>query len=114
MSKKSLLALPAIACLLVAASPAPDERDLERRFASEISAANIREYDRHLSEEPHHVGSARGEQNAKWIQARLREWGLDAQIETYWVLFPTPKERVLEMVAPTRFRAVLAEPPVPG
>src|SRR6185369_18076363 len=43
-----------------------------------------------------------------------KEWGWDAQIETFDVLFPTPKERLVEMVAPKRFRASLFEPPVAG
>src|SRR6185437_7505564 len=40
--------------------------------------------------------------------------GWDAHIETFDVLFPTPKLRVLEMVAPTHFTAQLREPPVPA
>jgi N-acetylated-alpha-linked acidic dipeptidase len=92
----------------------PAERSIEERYAAGIEAANIREHDRHLSAEPHHIGSARGEQNAKWILGKFREWGLDARIETFYVLFPTPKQRVVELVAPTRFRASLAEPPLPG
>jgi N-acetylated-alpha-linked acidic dipeptidase len=35
---------------------------------------------------------------------------LDAHIEQFDVLFPTPKVRVLEMVAPTKFTAKLEEP----
>jgi hypothetical protein len=42
--------------------------------------------------------------------ARFREWGWQARIETYDVLFPTPKDRLLEMIAPTRFKAPLEEP----
>ena len=99
---------------LLALSPDSAERDVERKFAAGIRPENIREYDRFLSAEPHHLGSARGEENAKWIAGKLREWGLDAQIETFWVLFPTPKERLVELVSPTRFRAALAEPPVAG
>ncbi|MDQ6893575.1 MAG: M28 family peptidase [Acidobacteriota bacterium] len=92
----------------------PAERSIEARYAAGIEAANIREYDRQLSAEPHHIGSPRGEQNAKWIVAKFREWGLDARIETFHVLFPTPRRRLVELVAPTRFRASLAEPPLPG
>ena len=44
--------------------------------------------------------------------AKAKEWGLDAQIETFDVLFPTPKERALEMIEPTRFTAKIAEPAV--
>ena len=92
----------------------PAEKTVEAKYAAGIDAANIREYDRQLSAEPHHIGSPRGEQNAKWILGKFREWGLEARIETFYVLFPTPKQRLLELVAPTRFRASLTEPPVAG
>jgi len=39
---------------------------------------------------------------------------LDAHIETYTVLYPTPKTRVLELTAPTQYTAILKEPAVPG
>ena len=42
----------------------------------------------------------------------VRGWGLDAEIETFHVLFPTPRERVVELVAPKRFTARLREPAV--
>jgi N-acetylated-alpha-linked acidic dipeptidase len=44
--------------------------------------------------------------------ARFKEWGWDASIERFDVLFPTPKERVLELVEPTKFTAKLDEPVV--
>ncbi|HVO33716.1 MAG TPA: transferrin receptor-like dimerization domain-containing protein, partial [Elusimicrobiota bacterium] len=50
--------------------------------------------------------------NAEWIAAKLKSWGLDAKIETFDVLFPTPKDRLVEMVEPTRFTAKLQEPAV--
>ena len=53
---------------------------------------------------PHHVGSAYDKDNAEWILASSRRWGWDAQIETFDVLFPTPSERLVELVAPTRSR----------
>ena len=64
----------------------------------------------HLSARPHHVGSPYDKENAEWILAHFKEWGLDAHIETFDVLFPTPKVRVVEMVAPTKFTAKLEEP----
>jgi N-acetylated-alpha-linked acidic dipeptidase len=90
------------------------ERDWERRFRDGIDTANLRESLRHLSARPHHVGSPYDKDNAEWILARYREWGFDAHIETFQVLFPTPRERLLEMREPTVFRATLAEPPVAG
>jgi N-acetylated-alpha-linked acidic dipeptidase len=84
----------------------------DARFRAIPEARNIGEYVRIMSARPHHLGSPYGKQNAEWILARFKEWGWDAQIENYDVLFPTPKERVVEMVEPTRFRLTLEEPPV--
>jgi N-acetylated-alpha-linked acidic dipeptidase len=86
------------------------ERDWEKKFQDGIVPANIRENMRRLSARPHHVGSPYDKDNAEWILARFKEFGWDAHIESFDVLFPTPKERVLELVAPTQFRAKLQEP----
>jgi len=88
----------------------PVESGWEKRFQDGIVAANIRDNMQRLSARPHHVGSAYDKDNAEWILAKFKEWGLDARIETFNVLFPTPKERVVEMLAPTKFRAKLQEP----
>ena len=50
----------------------------------------MREAMRFLSARPHHVGSARDSLNAEWILRKFTEWGLEARIETFQVLFPTP------------------------
>jgi N-acetylated-alpha-linked acidic dipeptidase len=86
------------------------ERELEKKFQDAVVAGNIRENMRRLSARPHNVGSAYDKDNAEWILARFKEWGFDAHIESFDVLFPTPKERILELVAPTKFRARLQEP----
>ena len=88
------------------------ERDWETKFRAIPEPANLKEYMRHLSARPHHVGSPYDKENAEWILAHFKEWGLDAHIETFDVLFPTPKVRVLEMVEPTKFTAKLEEPPL--
>src|ERR1700676_4253173 len=99
---------------LVGYSPAASqaERDWETKFRAIPDPANLREYMRRLSARPHHVGSPYDKDNAEWILARFKEWGLDAHIETFDVLFPTPKVRVLEMIEPTKFTAKLEEPPL--
>ena len=84
----------------------------DARFRAIPEARNLAEYVRIMSARPHHLGSAYGKENAEWILARFTEWGWDAQIENYDVLFPTPKERSVEMVEPSRFRLTLEEPPV--
>ena len=86
------------------------EREWEVKFRAIPDPANLREDMRRLSARPHHVGSAYDKDNAEWILARFKEWGLDAHIETFNVLFPTPKVRVLEMIEPTKFTAKLEEP----
>lgn len=88
------------------------ERDWEAKFRAIPDPANLRAYMQRLTARPHHVGSAYDKDNADWILSRLKEWGLDARIETYDVLFPTPKERLVELIAPTRFTAKLEEPTV--
>ncbi|HEY6304316.1 MAG TPA: transferrin receptor-like dimerization domain-containing protein [Terriglobales bacterium] len=86
------------------------EREWEAKFRAIPDPANLREYMRRLSARPHHVGSPYDKDNAEWILAHFKEWGLDAHIERFDVLFPTPKLRLLEMLAPTKFTAKLEEP----
>jgi len=122
-------ALAGLAFLLAAAlAPAADapvlrgyspdsaraEHNWEVLFRSLPGAQNLHDYMQRLSARPHHVGSAYDKDNADWILSKFREWGLDAHIETFDVLFPTPKFRAVEMVAPQPFTAKLAEPTVPG
>src|SRR5262245_37713981 len=73
----------------------------------------IKERMRALSAEPHHVGSAADKRNAEWIRDQMKSWGLDATIEEFDVLFPTPKERVLELTEPEKYQAKLKEPAIP-
>ena len=86
------------------------QRDWETKFRTIPTPANLRDYMQRLSARPHHVGSAYDKDNAEWILSKFKEWGLDTQIETFDVLFPTPKERIVELVEPSRFQAKLQEP----
>jgi N-acetylated-alpha-linked acidic dipeptidase len=95
------------------AAAAQAEREWEGKFRSVPSPDNLRDYTKRLSARPHHVGSAYDKENAEWILSRFKEWGWDAHIENFEVLFPTPKERLVELIEPTRFRAKLEEPTVP-
>lgn len=86
------------------------EHDWENKFRAIPDPKLMREYMQRLSARPHHVGSPYDKDNAEWILAKFKSWGLDAHIETFNVLFPTPKERLVEMLAPTQYRAKLEEP----
>ncbi len=99
---------------LVGYSPrsSQSEREWETKLRAIPDPANLREYMKRLSARPHHVGSPYDKDNAEWILAHFKEWGLDAHIEQFDVLFPTPKVRVLEMLEPKKFTAKLEEPAV--
>ena len=93
---------------------ATQEHDLERRFDTELSAPEMREWLRRLSAGPNQVGSPHDKANAEFLLAQFKKWGWDARIETFDVLYPTPKQELVEMVAPTTFKAALHEPPIKG
>jgi N-acetylated-alpha-linked acidic dipeptidase len=114
---------PATLLLFIAATTADDppirgfttasakiQREWEAKFRAIPEPARMRDAMRRLSARPHHLGSPYGKENAEWLKAQFESYGWEARIERFDVLFPTPKVRVLEMVAPTRFTAGLEEP----
>jgi len=109
--------------LLLAASPETEQplkgysaatsrsqRDWETKFRGLPEPQNLRAYMQRLAARPHHVGSPYDKDNAEWMLAKFKEWGLDASIETFYALFPTPRVRVVELLEPTKFTAKLQEP----
>lgn len=102
------------ALLGFSAAHSADERALEARFDALLKAEDLEAWMRTLAARPHHVGSPAGKANAEQLAAWFTSWGYQTRVEEYSALFPTPKERVVEMVAPKRFVAALTEPAVPG
>ena len=89
---------------------AATERDWETKFRNIPDPNVLRDSMQHLSARPHNVGSPYDKENAEWMLAKFKEYGFDAHIETFEVLFPTPKERRVELLEPTHFVAKLQEP----
>ena len=90
------------------------ERQWEEKLRAIPSPENLRNYMQRLSAHPHHVGSPYDKENAEWIAAKFKEFGLDTHIEQFDVLFPTPKERLVELVeGGPKFVAKLQEPALP-
>jgi N-acetylated-alpha-linked acidic dipeptidase len=90
------------------------ERQWEEKLRAIPSPDNLRDYMKRLSARPHNVGSPYDKDNAEWIASKFKEFGLETQIETFSVLFPTPKERLVELVdGGPHFTAKLQEPVVP-
>src|ERR1700738_2115252 len=90
------------------------ERDLESRFRAMPDGARMKEAMRRLSARPHHVGSPYDKDNAEWILSQFKSYGWDTHIENFDVLFPTPVERIVELVSPTTYKASLQETALPG
>ncbi|MGA7616262.1 MAG: M28 family metallopeptidase [Thermoanaerobaculia bacterium] len=88
------------------------QRQLESKFDSSLDAKDLDAWMKRLSAKPHHAGSPYGKEDADFIASLFRSWGYDTAIEEFQVLFPTPKERLVEVVSPERFTAKLDEPPV--
>jgi N-acetylated-alpha-linked acidic dipeptidase len=88
------------------------EMTWEQKFRAMPEPARVRENMRRLSARPHHVGSPYDKDNAEWMVAQLKSYGLDAKIEQFETLFPTPKSRTLELLGPTKFTAKLFEPTI--
>ena len=85
------------------------QRSLEAAYDSRLSAGDLDDWLRVLSREPHHVGSAAGRAVVDFVAERFREWGYEVEIAEYQVLFPSPRTRELELVAPDFYQAGLTE-----
>ncbi len=86
------------------------QQQLERNFDRYLKAEDLKSWMKRMSARPNHLGSAFGKENADFIAEKYRGWGFETEIETYYVLFPTPAERVLELLEPVSFTALLEEP----
>ncbi len=86
------------------------ELKLEEKFDAYLKAENLDQWLKKMTARPHHVGSPYGKANAEFMRDQFKSWGFDTEIASYKILFPTPKVRLLEMTAPSKFTAALAEP----
>jgi N-acetylated-alpha-linked acidic dipeptidase len=129
MTKRPLaLALVITASTLFAQTPASDtapifgftaanaakEHALEQEFDAKLNRDDLRAWMKRLSARPHHLGSPYDKENAEFMASLFKSWGYDTAIEEFRVLFPTPKKRVVELIAPEKYTAKLFEPAVPG
>ena len=96
------------------AASAASELQREKAFDGALDPADLRSWLEQMSSEPNQVGSPHDKANADFMLAKFKEWGWDAHIETFNVLYPTPKSVSLELVAPVAFKALLHEPAIAG
>ena len=112
------LACLSSAALIVAAAPgyaAPvgATQALEQRFDALINPAEQQQWLRQMSSEPNHVGSPHDKANAEFELAMFKQWGWDAHIEQFDVLYPTPISTTVELIAPDHVVLGGQEPPIP-
>lgn len=96
------------------ADGASAQRAIEHRFDTYLDAMQMRDWLKRLAAEPNQVGSPHDKANAEFILSLYKQWGWDAHIERFDVLYPTPRQVALELVAPASFKAALHESPVAG
>src|SRR5260221_12586574 len=94
------------------ADGAAKEHALESKSDAKLTRDHLREWMNRLSARPHHIGSPYDKDNAEWLASLFKSWGYDTRVEEFDVLFPTPKTRVVEMIAPDKYTLKLAEPPL--
>ncbi len=104
-------------------SPAPlgfseqegaDQLALEAEFDRRVNPDNLDMWMQRLTAEPHHLGAPGTKTAAEAMAEAFRSWGYEAEIETFHILFPTPKERVLQLLSPEPYTAALVEPAIEG
>jgi N-acetylated-alpha-linked acidic dipeptidase len=86
------------------------QQQLEQQYDAQLSTKRIDQTVKELAAVPHHLGSKGGNEVVQSIYNKFKQWGWDVKIETYQVLFPSPQTRVLEMIQPTQYKALLSEP----
>ncbi|MEZ5938752.1 MAG: M28 family peptidase [Hyphomonadaceae bacterium] len=106
--------LPAQAQTAAAQASPGEDAAREASFDSFISSDEMNAWMKTMAAEPNHVGSAHDKANAEYTLKRFKDWGWDAKIETFKVLYPTPRKVSLSLSGKSSFRATLTEKPVKG
>ena len=88
---------------------AAKQMDWEKQFDAQLNAKNLDTWMQFLTSHPHHVGSPQDKANAEYMANLFKPWGYQTEIASYYVLFPTPKYRLLELTGSKPYKAKLEE-----
>ncbi|MEA2946822.1 MAG: hypothetical protein QOI40_2152 [Alphaproteobacteria bacterium] len=111
----ALLATVLLAASATIALSAGADTALEQRFDSMVTPQNMSDWMKLMASEPNHVGSPHDKLNAEWERKKFQDYGWDAHIEEFQVLYPTPLAEAVEMKQGKKlFKATLQEKPIPG
>jgi N-acetylated-alpha-linked acidic dipeptidase len=111
-----LLSIVTVCCAVAATfSIAAEPTDsLEQRFDAQVRPQEMSDWMKRMASEPNHVGSPHDKLNAEWQLAKFKEFGWDAHIEEFQVLYPTPVSEAVELLGKKKFKATLQEKPIKG
>src|SRR6185312_2404298 len=90
------------------------DASLEQRFDAGINSAEMSGWMKLMASEPNHVSSPHDKANAEWELKKFQEFGWDAHIEEFQVLYPTPVAEAVELLGKKKFKATLQEKPIKG
>jgi len=113
---RAAVSFAALAVALASAAPAQpsgSSQALEKTFDALISPAEQLQWLQQMSSAPNQVGSPHDKANADFELAMFKQWGWDAHIERFDVLYPTPISTSVELVTPQHVVLGGQEPPVP-
>lgn len=85
----------------------------EAGFKQHVEASVAEKLSTTLSSHTQRVGTDGAERSARYSLRKLREWGLDAQLHSYSVYGPVPKNIEVTMTAPERRELEVQEKPYP-
>lgn len=106
----------AVAALLGTSAMAqisPQQAAREKQLDASVSAAEQQAWLKEMSSAPNHVGSAHDKANADFILGKFKEFGWDARIEQFDIMYPTPISTVLEITGPNPIVLGGQEPTIP-
>ena len=95
------------------AAPGGDSPAVEKSFDALINPIDLQRWLEQMSSEPNHVGSPHDKANAEMELALFKQWGWDAHIEQFDVLYPTPISTTVELVTPAHVVLGGQEPSIP-
>ena len=90
------------------------ERKLEQDLLNIPDAAHAEKNLARLTSEPHLAGTEASHRVAEWLRDQYRSFGFDADIVTYSVWLPQPREVKLELVQPNHTPLATQEAPFEG
>lgn len=88
------------------------ERQLEQKLRAIPDAAHAENNLRHLTSQPHMAGTEASHRVAEWLRDQYRSFGFDAEIVSYSVWLPQPREVKLELTAPEKKTLASPEEPI--